>query len=76
MTRKAPEIIEVNAQQFEELLERAASNTLRDEDTQLLRQLFESYAGLFQIVGDKDQSRNNFPISVALFDPKPQAMVF
>ena len=23
-----------------------------------------------------DQSRNNFPISVALFDPKPQAMVF
>jgi len=24
----------------------------------------------------KDQSRNNFPISVALFDPKPQAMVF
>ncbi len=54
MTRKAPEIIDVNAQQFEELLERAASNTLRDEDTQLLRQLFESYAGLFQIVGDKN----------------------
>ena len=26
--------------------------------------------------GTKDQSRNNFPISVALFDPKPQAMVF
>jgi len=26
--------------------------------------------------GGKDQSRNNFPISVALFDPKPQAMVF
>jgi len=24
----------------------------------------------------QDQSRNNFPISVALFDPKPQAMVF
>ena len=54
MTRKAPEIIDVNAQQFEVLLERAASNTLRDEDTQLLRQLFESYAGLFQIVGDKN----------------------
>ena len=54
MTRKAPEIIDVNAQQFEELLERAASNTLRDEDTQLLRQLFESYAGFFQIVGDKN----------------------
>jgi len=24
----------------------------------------------------KEQSRNRFPISVALFDPKPQAMVF
>jgi len=24
----------------------------------------------------QDQSRNNFPNSVALFDPKPQAMVF
>jgi len=24
----------------------------------------------------KDQSRNRFPISVALFDPKPQAMVY
>ena len=54
MTRKTPEIIEVNSQQFEELLERAASNTLRDEDTELLRQLFESYAGFFQIVGDKN----------------------
>jgi hypothetical protein len=54
MMRKAPEIIDVNAQQFEEILERAASNTLRDEDTQLLRHLFASYAGLFQIVGDKN----------------------
>ena len=54
MTRKAPEIIDVNAQQFEELLERAASNTLRDEDTQLLRHIFASYAGFFQIVGDKN----------------------
>ena len=54
MTRKTPEIIEVNSQQFEELLERAASNTLRDEDTELLRHLFESYAGFFQIVGDKN----------------------
>jgi len=54
MTRKAPEIIEVNAQQFEELLERAASNTLRDEDTELLRHLLASYAGLFEIVGNKN----------------------
>ena len=54
MMRKAPEIIDVDAQQFEELLERAASNTLRDEDTRLLRHIFASYAGLFQIVGDKN----------------------
>lgn len=38
MTRKAPEIIEVNSQQFEEILERASSNTLRDEDTELMRE--------------------------------------
>ena len=54
MTRKAPEIIEVNSQQFEEILERAASNTLRDEDTELMRSIFASYAGFFQIVGDKN----------------------
>ena len=29
-----------------------------------------------EVILTKDQSRNNFPISVALFDPKPQAMVF
>ena len=53
MTRKAPEIIEVTSQRFEELLERAESNTLRDDDMELLRQIFASYAGFFQIVGDK-----------------------
>jgi hypothetical protein len=54
MTRKSPEIIEVNSQQFEEILERASSNTLRDEDTELMRSIFASYAGFFQIVGDKN----------------------
>ena len=54
MTPNAPEIIDVNSQQFEELLERAASNTLRDEDLELMRSLFASYAGFFQIVGDKN----------------------
>ena len=54
MTRKAPEIIEVTSQQLEAILERAASNTLRDEDTELLRHIFASYAGFFQIVGDKN----------------------
>jgi transposase len=54
MTRKMPEIIEVNSQQLEELLERATSNTLREEDTELIGHVFESYMHLFEIVGDKN----------------------
>ena len=49
-----PEIIDVNSQQLEELLARAASNTLREEDTQLIRQIFDSYVHLFELVGDKN----------------------
>ena len=56
MTRKTPEIIEVNSQQLEELLDRAASKTLRAEDTVLMRQIFDSYTQFFQIVGDKNTS--------------------
>ena len=54
MARKTPEIIEVNAQQIEELLDRAASNTLGGEDTELMRQIFESYVHFFEIVGNKN----------------------
>lgn len=54
MTRKAPEIVEVTKPRLEQLLERAASGTLRDEDLQLLRQILASYAEFFQIVGDKN----------------------
>jgi hypothetical protein len=54
MTQKTPDIIEVNSQQMEELLDRAASNTLREEDTELMRQIFDSYVQFFQIVGDKN----------------------
>jgi transposase len=54
MKRNAPEILEVTPERLEELLERASSGTLRDEDMQLLRQIFASYAGFFQIVGDKN----------------------
>ena len=54
MTRKSPEIIEVNSQQMEELLDRAASNTLTEEDIELMRQIFDSYAQFFQIVGDQN----------------------
>jgi hypothetical protein len=53
MTNQSPEIIDVNSQQIEELLERAAANTLREEDTELMRQIFDSYTQFFQIVGDK-----------------------
>jgi transposase len=54
MTGKKPEIIEVTSQQLEELLARAASNTLREEDAELLRQIFDSYMHFFQLVGDKN----------------------
>lgn len=56
MAKPSPEIIEVNSQQLEELLDRAASNTLREQDTELMRQIFDSYAQFFQIVGDKNTS--------------------
>lgn len=54
MARKAPDIIEVTEQRFEELLERAASNTLRDDDMELMRQIFTAYRGFFDMVGDKN----------------------
>ena len=54
MPKQSPEIIEVNSQQLEELLERAASNTLREEDTELMRQIFDSYVQFFEIVGNKN----------------------
>lgn len=53
MSRKAPEIIEVKTPQLEELLDRAEANTLRQEDTELLRQILGSYVLLFEMVGDK-----------------------
>lgn len=54
MTKSPLEIIEVDSQRIEELLSRAASNTLREEDTELMRQIFASYTQFFQVVGDKD----------------------
>jgi transposase len=54
MTRNTPDIIEVTSERFEELLKRADSNALRDEDMELMRQVFASYAGFFQIVGDRN----------------------
>ena len=54
MKPKTPEVIEVDAQRMEELLRRARSGTLSDEDMELMRQIFASYQGFFQIVGDKN----------------------
>ena len=54
MPRKSQEIVEVNPQQLEQLLERASSNRLSEEDTKLLGQFFESYMHFFQVVGDKN----------------------
>jgi hypothetical protein len=56
MPNQPPEIIEVTDEQLDALLERAASNTLGEEDTELLRQIFASYAQFFKIVGDKNTS--------------------
>ncbi len=53
MAQNSPNIIEVTSQQRHELLDRAESNTLRAEDTALLRQIFDSYEQVFEIVGDK-----------------------
>lgn len=54
MSRKAPKTIDVDSQRIEELLQRAESNTLRDDDMELMRQIFASYRGLFEIVGEKN----------------------
>ena len=54
MARKMPEIIDVDSQQLAELLARAESNTLGEEDTRLIRQIFDSYVHLFELVGDKN----------------------
>ena len=43
----------MNSQQLEELLHRAA-NRLRKEDSELLRQIIDSYVHLFELVGDKN----------------------
>ena len=53
MVKQAREIIEVDAQRLEELLDRAESNTLRADDTELLRKIFQSYTGFFRAVEDR-----------------------
>ena len=54
MTKSPTEIIEVDSQRIEELLDRAAANTLSEEDTELMRQIFTSYTQFFVMARDKD----------------------
>jgi len=54
MTKSPTEIIEVDSQRIEELLDRAAANTLRSEDMELMRQVFASYRHFFDLARDKD----------------------
>lgn len=56
MTKQSPEVIEVNNQQLDDLLNRAANNTLRKEDTELMQNIFQSYTQFFEIVRDKNSS--------------------
>jgi hypothetical protein len=54
MKRNRPEIMEVNTDRLEELLRRAESSSLNEEDCDLLRKLFESYAYIAELVEDKN----------------------
>lgn len=60
MTRKSrklsEEVIKVDTRQLDELVDRAATNTLTHDDTELMRKIFESYTQFFEIVADKDTS--------------------
>lgn len=48
MTRRSKklsaEVIKVDTQQLDELAERAATNTLSQQDAELMRQIFQSYS--------------------------------
>ena len=53
MTKQSPEIIEVNSQQVDEMLDRAATK-LDHEDAELMRRIVESYSYIADLVGDKN----------------------
>ena len=54
--QNAPEIVEVDTQQLEELLDRVESGTIGQDDPVLIRQVFESYVHLFALIDDKNTS--------------------
>jgi len=54
VTRKQPEIVEMDASQLEALLHRAEAEALEKEDYHTIRVVFESYFQLTSLVGDKN----------------------
>lgn len=50
------EVINVDTRQLDELADRAATNTLTQEDMELMRKIFQSYTQFFEIVADKNTS--------------------
>ena len=53
MTKQSPEIIEVNSQQVDAMLGRAATK-LDHEDAELMRRIVESYSYIADLVGDQN----------------------
>lgn len=55
MSRKSPEIIEVDSERVESMLERASAN-LDHDDAELIQRIVESYAYIAELVEDKNTS--------------------
>ena len=58
MKQKPPEIVEVNAQQLQELVSRFESATLDEDDRKLICQVLESYVYVTGLLSDKKTSIN------------------
>ena len=56
MAGKTPEILEVDGSQLDELLRRAEQQQLDQNDRELIRAVFESYAYIANLLGDKKTS--------------------
>jgi transposase len=54
--RPAPEIIEVNTEQMQEVLQRLEQQSLDEKDLKLIRAVFESYLYVTDLVEDKNTS--------------------
>jgi hypothetical protein len=59
MSRKTPEILEVDPHQLQEVVRRAAE-LLDQQDAELIRAVFESYAYVVELVVSFRQGRKKF----------------